>query len=52
MRALVLYPMNALANDQAKRLADPVNLLGIDVLQVQLGQRLVNTNRPRATFAT
>ena len=37
---------------QAKRLADPVNLLGIDVLQVQLGQRLVNTNRPRATFAT
>jgi hypothetical protein len=37
---------------QAKRLDDPVSLSGIDVLQVQLGQRLVNTNHPRATFAT
>jgi hypothetical protein len=37
---------------QAERLDDPVSLLGIDVLQVQLGQRLVNTNHPRATFPT
>ena len=37
---------------QVERLDDPVSLLGIDVLQVQLGQRLVNTNHPRATFAT
>jgi hypothetical protein len=37
---------------QVERLDDPVSLLGVDVLQVQLGQRLVNTNHPRATFAT
>jgi hypothetical protein len=37
---------------QAERLDDPVSLLGIDVLQVQLGQRLINTNHPRATFPT
>jgi len=37
---------------QAERLDDPVSLLGVDVLQIQLGHRLVNTNHPRATFAT
>ena len=37
---------------QAGRLDDPVSLLGVDVLQIQLGHRLVNTNQPRATFAT
>jgi len=37
---------------QVERLDDPVSLLGVDVLQVQLGHRLVNTNHPRATFAT
>lgn len=37
---------------QVERLDDPVSLLGVDVLQIQLGHRLVNTNHPRATFAT
>jgi hypothetical protein len=37
---------------QVERLDDPISLLGVDVLQIQLGHRLVNTNHPRATFAT
>lgn len=36
----------------AERLDDPVGLSGVDVLQVQLGVRLVNVNIPRATFKT
>ena len=29
MKALILYPMNALANDQAKRLADLITAEGL-----------------------
>jgi hypothetical protein len=37
---------------QIERLTDPLSLSGIDVFQLQLGWRLVNTNSPRAHFPT
>lgn len=37
---------------QVNRLAEPVSLAGIDVLQVQQGARLVNVQQPRFRFST
>lgn len=37
---------------QVQRLTEPVALPGIDVLQVQLGARLVNSQQPRFRFST
>lgn len=37
---------------QVQRLTEPVALPGIDVLQVQLGARLINAQQPRFRFST
>jgi len=37
---------------QVQRLTEPVDLTGVDVLHVQLGARLVNSQQPRFRFST